>query len=129
MESARYPAASYPHRPLNAGGSLPAMTDKSPKQRMQPQTLGLEIEELHAGLAADGAGFNAGEAAWEMPRLAELLGWPHAGLGNGDEPLKCIDGFRFAHFFQSSRQPALRARDRHNCVGHCPVAVGGAALQ
>jgi len=40
----------------------------------------LILARTEAGLAADGAGFSAGEAAWVVTRLAELLGWPHAGL-------------------------------------------------
>lgn len=40
----------------------------------------LILERTEAGLAAEGAGFSAGEAAWITIRLAELLGWPHRGL-------------------------------------------------
>lgn len=40
----------------------------------------LVLERTEAGLAADGSGFSAGEAAWVVTRLAELLGWPHAAL-------------------------------------------------
>jgi len=40
----------------------------------------LILERTAAGLAADGAGFNAAEATWVVTRVAELLGWPHAGL-------------------------------------------------
>ena len=40
----------------------------------------LILERTEVGLAADGAGFSPAEAAWVATRLAELLGWPHAGL-------------------------------------------------
>ena len=40
----------------------------------------LILERTAAGLAADGAGFNTAEATWVVTRVAELLGWPHAGL-------------------------------------------------
>lgn len=33
-----------------------------------------------AGLASPDAGFSPAEAAWVVTRLAELLGWPWAGL-------------------------------------------------
>ena len=36
----------------------------------------LVLERTEAGLAADGSGFGAAEAAWITTRLAELLGWP-----------------------------------------------------
>jgi hypothetical protein len=35
----------------------------------------LILQRTEAGLAADGAGFSIGEAAWVVTRLAELLGW------------------------------------------------------
>ncbi len=38
------------------------------------------LARTEAGLAAEGGGFSAGEATWVTTRLAELLGWPHAGL-------------------------------------------------
>lgn len=38
------------------------------------------LERTQAGLASEGAGFSAAEAAWVTTRLAELLGWPWAGL-------------------------------------------------
>lgn len=38
------------------------------------------LDRTAAGLAADGSGFSAEEATWVATRLAELLGWPHAGL-------------------------------------------------
>jgi hypothetical protein len=34
------------------------------------------LDRTEAGLAADGSGFSAAEAAWVTTRLAELLGWP-----------------------------------------------------
>ena len=40
----------------------------------------LILARTEAGLAADGAGFGPAEATWVVTRLAELLGWPHAGL-------------------------------------------------
>jgi hypothetical protein len=40
----------------------------------------LILERTEAGLAADGGGFGAAEATWITTRLAELLGWAHAGL-------------------------------------------------
>ncbi len=40
----------------------------------------LVLDRTAAGLAAEGSGFNAAEATWVVTRLAELLGWPHAGL-------------------------------------------------
>ncbi len=40
----------------------------------------LVLERTEAGLAADGSGFSAAEATWVVTRLAELLGWQHAGL-------------------------------------------------
>lgn len=40
----------------------------------------LILERTEAGLAADGAGFSGAEATWVVTRLAEMLGWPHAGL-------------------------------------------------
>ena len=40
----------------------------------------LILERTEAGLAAEGGGFSAAEAAWVATRLAELLGWPHSGL-------------------------------------------------
>lgn len=42
----------------------------------------LILERTEAGLAGAGAdgGFSPAEAAWVATRLAELLGWPHAGL-------------------------------------------------
>ncbi len=40
----------------------------------------LILQRTEAGLAADGSGFNGAEAAWVVTRVAELLGWPHAGL-------------------------------------------------
>jgi hypothetical protein len=40
----------------------------------------LILERTQTGLAAEGGGFSAGEATWVVTRLAELLGWPHAGL-------------------------------------------------
>lgn len=41
------------------------------------------LARTQAGLASDGAGFNAAEAAWVTTRLAELLGWPWAALPKG----------------------------------------------
>ena len=40
----------------------------------------LILARTEAGLAAEGGGFSAAEATWVVTRLAELLGWPHAGL-------------------------------------------------
>ena len=40
----------------------------------------LILQRTETGLAADGAGFSAGEAAWVVTRLAELLGWPWHAL-------------------------------------------------
>ena len=40
----------------------------------------LILQRTEAGLAADGVGFSAGEAAWVVTRLAELLGWPWHAL-------------------------------------------------
>lgn len=42
------------------------------------------LQRTEAGLAADGTGFSAAEAAWVATRLAELLGWPHPGLALAD---------------------------------------------
>lgn len=44
----------------------------------------LILQRTEAGLAAGDAGFSAVEATWVVTRLAELLGWPHAGLGQAD---------------------------------------------
>lgn|GEM_PF-416012 len=38
------------------------------------------LARTQAGLASEGAGFSAAEAAWVTTRLAELLGWPWAAL-------------------------------------------------
>ena len=38
------------------------------------------LRRCHAGLRADDAGLAAGEAAWVVHRLAELLDWPHPDL-------------------------------------------------
>ncbi len=47
----------------------------------------LILARTEAGLAADGAGFSPAEATWVATRLAELLGWPHAGLAPApDQP-------------------------------------------
>ncbi|MES2717783.1 MAG: hypothetical protein V4795_18595 [Pseudomonadota bacterium] len=45
--------------------------------RLHDQGLSEDIvlERTEAGLAAEGAGFSAAEAAWVVTRLAELLGW------------------------------------------------------
>ena len=40
----------------------------------------LILQRTEAGLAAAGAGFSAGEAAWVVTRLAELLVWPWHAL-------------------------------------------------
>ncbi|MDH4393646.1 MAG: hypothetical protein QE285_19765 [Aquabacterium sp.] len=40
----------------------------------------LVLQRTEAGLGAEGAGFSAGEAAWVVTRLAELLGWPWHAL-------------------------------------------------
>lgn len=40
----------------------------------------LILERTELGLAAEGSGFNAAEAAWVTTRLAELLGWPWHAL-------------------------------------------------
>ena len=40
----------------------------------------LVLARTEAGLCAEGAGFSDAEATWVVTRLAELLGWPHAGL-------------------------------------------------
>jgi len=39
----------------------------------------LVLQRTEAGLAAEGAGFNADEASWVVTRLAELLDWPWHG--------------------------------------------------
>lgn len=38
------------------------------------------LARTQAGLAGAGSGFSPAEAQWVVIRLAELLGWPHAGL-------------------------------------------------
>lgn len=38
------------------------------------------LRRTEAGLASDGSGFAAAEAAWIVTRLAELLGWPWHAL-------------------------------------------------
>lgn len=38
------------------------------------------LRRCHAGLRADDAGLTAGEAAWVVHRLAELLDWPQPDL-------------------------------------------------
>ena len=40
----------------------------------------LVLARTEAGLASPGAGFGLPESTWVITRLAELLGWPHAGL-------------------------------------------------
>ena len=50
----------------------------------QQHDLGLSDDLILArtgtGLASPESGFSPAEAVWVVVRLAELLGWPHAGL-------------------------------------------------
>ncbi len=46
----------------------------------------LVLARTGAGLASAESGFNPAEAAWVVTRLAELLGWPWAGLAVRAEP-------------------------------------------
>jgi hypothetical protein len=43
------------------------------------------LERTAAGLASEASGFSSAEATWVVTRLAELLGWPHAGLPPADD--------------------------------------------
>jgi hypothetical protein len=43
------------------------------------------LQRTTAGLASEASGFSAAEATWVVIRLAELLGWPHAGLPTADD--------------------------------------------
>jgi len=43
------------------------------------------LERTQAGLASAESGFTEAEAAWVVTRLAELLGWPWAGLSQATE--------------------------------------------
>jgi len=40
----------------------------------------LVLQRTQDGLASEGSGFSAAEAAWVVTRLAELLGWAWAAL-------------------------------------------------
>ena len=42
-----------------------------------------DVIRTRAGLAAPESGFSPAEAGWVVTRLAELLGWPEAGLPPG----------------------------------------------
>lgn len=44
----------------------------------------LVLQRMQAGLAAEGSGFTADEAAWVTTRLAELLDWPWDGRPPAD---------------------------------------------
>ena len=46
------------------------------------------LERTEAGLAAEGGGFDAAEAAWVVTRLAELLDWPWQGRPQAAEPVR-----------------------------------------
>ena len=41
------------------------------------------LDRTRAGLATPESGFSEAEAGWVVTRLAELLGWPEAGLPHG----------------------------------------------
>ena len=49
--------------------------------------IGAETQEVLArcqqGLLTPESGINEAEATWVVTRLAELLNWPHPGLGSG----------------------------------------------
>ena len=44
----------------------------------------LVLARTQAGLSGPESGFSEGEALWVVIRLAELLGWRHAGLAQTD---------------------------------------------